>query len=359
MPVRVGVIGGGIWGNYHLQAAKNLEGEGKAMLVAIATRTEASAAKHSKAFGIKGYTDYRKMIDEQDLDAVAIATPDHLHREMTLYALERGKHVLVEKPMDLTTRGCKEMVDLAEKKGTLLQVDFHKRYDPYNIDIMRRVRAGKIGEPYYAYAYMEDKIIVPTQWLASWAARSSPFWFIGVHKYDLVRWITGREAIAVLAHGKKGKLSSMGIDTFDAVNASIEMEGGFVCTVDVNWILPNQFEAVVNQGLRLVGSEGLIELDTQDRGVRYSFSSDGTLTPNLGAFSTGDSILGWKEANGYFIDAIKDFLHNVLFLKSGGELKQLDGRYPSGRDGILVTQVAEAVHRSIRENRLVRVSEIG
>ena len=58
------------------------------------------------------------------------------------------------------------MVDLAAKKNALLQVDFHKRYDPYNIDAMRKVREGKLGEPYYAYAYMEDKIVVPTKWLA-------------------------------------------------------------------------------------------------------------------------------------------------------------------------------------------------
>ncbi len=357
-PVRVGVIGGGIWGNYHLLAAKHLENESKARLVAVATRTEQSAAKQSSAFGIRGYTDYRRMIDEQDLDAVTICTPDHLHREMTLYALERGKHVLVEKPMDLTTRGCREMVDLAERKGLLLQVDYHKRYDPYNIDLRQKVRAGKIGKPYYVYAYMEDKIIVPTQWLKDWAALSSPFWFIGVHKYDLVRWITGREAVAVLAHGSKGKLSNLGIDTFDAVSAWIEMEGGLTCTVDVNWVLPAQFEAVVNQGVRIIGSEGMIELDGQDRGARYAFAADGMTTPNLGAIAIADSVFGWKEPHGYFVDAIKDFLLNVLFLKSGGGLVQLQDRYPSGQDGLQVTRLAEAVEISIREHRLVHLSEM-
>lgn len=357
MRVRVGVIGGGIWGTYHLLAAKELEGEGKVQLVAVATRTEETAARQSKAFGIKGHTDYKKMIDEEDLDAVTVATPDHLHREMSIYAMERGKHVLVEKPMDLTTSGCRAMVDLAEEKGLLLQVDLHKRYDPYNIDVMRKVRDGKIGDLYYAYAYMEDKITVPSEWLASWAAQTSPFWFIGVHKYDLVRWVTGREAISVLAYGRKGKLLEMGIDTYDSVSASILMEGGLTCTTDVNWILPPQFEAVVNQGLRLVGSEGIIELDSQDRGLRYCFSSDGALTPNLGAIFSEESVFGWKAVRGYFVDAIKDFLLNVFFLKSGGRLEQLVGRYPSGWDGLRVTQVAEAVHKSIIEGRPVAVND--
>jgi predicted dehydrogenase len=273
---------------------------------------------------------------------------------MTLYALERGKHVLVEKPMALKTAECDAIVDLAAKKNTLLQVDFHKRYDPYNIDAMRKVREGKLGEPYYAYAYMEDKIVVPTKWLASWSAQSSPFWFIGVHKYDLVRWITGREAVSVLAHGRKGKLSSMGIDTLDAVSAMIQMEGGVTCTIDVNWILPMQFEAVVNQGLRLVGSEGILELDSQDRGLRYCFSSDGAITPNLGAYISEETMLG-KQVHGYFVDAIKDFVLNVSYLKSGGLLSEIEGRYPSGLDGLRATQVAEAVEKSINEGRQVKI----
>ncbi len=356
--VRMGVIGGGIWGTYHLRAARELENEGKIRLVAVATRTEESANRQSKTFGIHGYNNYREMIDKESLDAVTIATPDHLHKEMTLYALNKGKHVFVEKPMDLTTSGCKEMVRMAEEKQLLLQVDLHKRYDPYNIDIMRKVREGKIGEPYYAYAYMENKIIVPSEWLASWSAFTSPFWFIGVHKYDFVRWVSGKEAREVFAHGRKGKLAHIGIDTYDAISANIVMDGGMTCTIDVSWVLPKQFEAVVNQGLRIVGSEGLIELDSQDRGLRYCFSSDGTVTPNYGAVFFDQIVFGWETGKGYFIDAIKDFLHNVIFLVSGGALREIEGKYPSGVDGIRITQVAEAVHLSIESGRSVTIPEI-
>ncbi|GMR09863.1 MAG: Gfo/Idh/MocA family oxidoreductase [Anaerolineae bacterium] len=357
--IHVGVIGGGIWGTYHLRAAKQLEAEGRLELVAVASHTQATATRQAQSFGIKGYTDYRSMIEAENLDAITVATPDHLHREIVIHALQHSLHVLVEKPMDLTTAGCRAMMEVAEEKGLLLQVDLHKRYDPYNIDIRRQVQEGKIGEPYYAYAYMEDKITVPSEWLSRWAAESSPFWFLGVHKYDLVRWVSGREAHSVFAHGCKGKLSSMGIDTYDAVSASILMDGGLTCTIDVNWILPLQFEAVVNQGLRIVGSDGLIELDSQDRGLRYCTSADGAVTPNLGAIFSAQSVFGWQSVNGYFVDAIKDFLDNVRFLKSGGSLRELEGTYPSGWDGLKVTQVAEAVQASIEEGRRIEVGEIG
>lgn len=358
MSVRIAVIGGGLWGNYHLRAAKELERDGLADLVAVAARTDKTAQKQAESFNIQGYTDYRRMIEAEDLDAVTVATPDHLHREMVLYALEHGKHVLVEKPMDLSTSGSYQMVAKARESNRLLQVDFHKRYDYANIDARRQVRSGKIGTPYYAYAYMEDKIIVPAEWLASWAAHSSPFWFIGVHKFDLVRWITGQEAVSVSARGYRGKLSSLGIDTYDAISASIEMDAGLSCTIDVNWILPKGFEAVVNQGMRLVGSEGIIEIDSQDRGLRYAFASHGAMTPNPNAFFSRESASGGESVHGYFVEPIKDFIKNVSFLKQGGKLSDLKGHYPSGLDGLKVTQLAQAVEASMQSGQAVRVDVI-
>lgn len=355
---RFAVIGGGTWGNHHLLAARQLEAEGKIDLVAIADQYEPTAAKQAEAFNIKKYVDYKKMIIEEDLDAIGIATPDHLHREVSLFAMEHGKHVLVEKPLDLTTSGCRQMVDVAQKQEVMLMVDFHKRYDPYNLDMMQKVKAGRIGEPQIAYAYMEDKITVPLQMLKNWAAESSPFWFIGVHKLDLICWITGTEPATIFAQGHKGKLIGQGIDTYDSVSARIVMENGLSCTIDVNWIIPETFEALVNQGLRIIGTNGMVEIDGQERGLRYCAQDGGMATPNLGSLNIQESPLGHKMVSGYYVDPIKDFLLKVYFLKNGGHLAELDGSYPSGVDGLRATRVAEAVSKSIREGRVVDIQEI-
>ena len=103
-----------------------------------------------------------------------------------------------------------------------------------------------------------------------------------------------------------------------------------------------------------MGSEGILELDSQDRGLRYCFSSDGAMTPNPGAFFSEETLFG-KQVHGYFVDAIKDFVLNVSYLKSGGRLSELEGRYPSGLDGLRATQVAEAVEKSINEGRQVKI----
>lgn len=356
--LRVGVVGGGNWGNFHLLAAKQQEAEGNVNLIAIADHNEELIEKHSINYGIKKYLDYKEMILNEDLDAITIATPDHLHKEIALFALNQKKHVLIEKPLDLTTTGCRQIVKLAKKNNLLLTVDFHKRYDVYNADVKLKVHSGLIGKPYNAYAYMEDKISIPMGMLKSWAKNSSPFWFIGVHKLDLIRWITGLEPLKVIAKGKKGKLQELGVDAFDSISAWIEFEEGFTCTIDVNWIIPNQFEALVNQGIRIMGSDGFVELDGQDRGLRYCSTSEGTQTPNLGALVTQKNPFGYQTVSGYYVDPIKDFFINAFYLKNGGALVDLDGRYPSGSDGLIATQTAEAVHLSIAENRLVELSEI-
>ena len=356
--IRLGVIGGGSWGNYHLLAAKQMDAEGMADLVAIADKDEEIAYKQSEAFGINKYSDYKEMIAQEDLDAVSISTPDHLHREIAMFALEQGLHVLVEKPLDLTTTGCKLMVDLADKMGCMLMVDFHKRYESFNMGIFEKIRQGSIGQPLYSYAYMEDKIIIPTEMLKKWAGESSPFWFIGVHKLDLIRWLTGLDPVSVYAKGFKNKLVNLGIDTYDAVSARILMQNEFSCTIDVNWIIPGNFEAMVNQGLRIIGTDGVVEIDGQDRGLRFLSGMEGTTTPNFGAINIKDSLSGYKNVSGYYVDPIKDFISKVSYIKNGGELNQLSKSYPDGWDGLMATRVAAAVELSIKEARPVDIDEI-
>ncbi|PIP16532.1 MAG: oxidoreductase, partial [bacterium (Candidatus Ratteibacteria) CG23_combo_of_CG06-09_8_20_14_all_48_7] len=133
------------------------------------------------------------MLAEEELDAVSIATPDFAHRQVALDAIKAKKHVLIEKPLDITVEGCQEIISAAEENRVFLQVDFHKRFDPYHQETERLVRKGVFGEIQYGYVHMEDTIVVPRDWFPGWAPRSSPAWFLGVHFYDLIRWIIKKE----------------------------------------------------------------------------------------------------------------------------------------------------------------------
>jgi len=353
---RVAVIGGGKFGEMHLRTFTQLERDGRAKLVALCDINEEVLALRTQQYGVKGYTDYRQMLDAEDLDGVTVVTPDFLHRRFVVDCLRAGKHVLVEKPLDVTVEGCDEMIAAADEAGTLLQVDFHKRFDPYHRQMAAQVAGGAIGDVLYGYAWMEDRIEVPRDWFPHWAPKSSSFWFLGVHMVDLIRYCIRDRGAAVYATGAKRKLASLGIDAYDCVNAKIAFEGGATFAVDTSWILPDGFEAVVNQGIRIAGTEGVVEVDSQNRGAEVCTSTAGQQTWNLGFFLEDRDKDGTIRWSGYGIESIADFAHNINFLKRGGSLEELQGTYVDGREARETTRIAVAVHESLETGKLIELT---
>ncbi|MFP4055555.1 MAG: Gfo/Idh/MocA family protein [Candidatus Brocadiia bacterium] len=353
---RLGIIGGGSFGEMHLRAYTQLQRDGQAELAALCDLDEQLLAKRREQYGVKGYTDYKQMLEGEKLDGVSVVTPDHLHRQIVVDCLRAGVHVLVEKPLDVTVGGCREMIAAADRAERLLQVDFHKRFDPYHREMAARVAEGTIGDVLYGYAWMEDRIEVPRDWLRQWAPRSSPFWFLGVHMVDLIRSCIRARGTSVLATGAQRKLPSLGIDAYDCVCAKVTFDSGAAFTVDTSWVLPDGFEAVVNQGIRMVGTDGIIEVDSQDRGARACLAGQGSQTWNLGFFLEERDREGNLRWGGYGIDSIADFAHNVAFLLRGGTLEQLQGHYVDGREALETTRIAAAAQESLQTGRLVTIA---
>ena len=270
------------------------------------------------------------------------------------------------KPLDVTVAGCQEMIDAAEKAGVLLMVDFHKRYDEYHIAMKQKIQAGDLGEIEYGYAHMEDRIEVPKDWFPGWAQKSSPGWFLGIHFYDLSRFLMEANGVEVWATGCKGRLTSFGVDTYDSVSAKVLFDNGASVCFDTSWILPYEFEAIVNQGIRLVGTHGMLECDSQDRGTITCISDDAPgvasgKTARVGMETHNKSFLrqkidkkGREIWEGYGMDSIADFAYNLGVLLDGGTPTDL-GPYPSGQDGLEGTKIAAGVHESLEKGAAVKL----
>ncbi len=355
MKPRLAVVGGGKFGLMHLRAYKQLEREGRAELVGLADINEDLLAQRREEFGVRTYTDYRELIEKERPDGVSVVTPDHLHREIGLFVLGTGCHVLIEKPLDVTVEGCRQLMEKAAEKERILMVDFHKRYDPYHEELRAQVQAGKLGEVLYGYAHMEDRIQVPRDWWPGWASKRSPVWFLGVHMFDLIRWVIDDDPVRVYASGSKKKLAGLGIDTYDCVQAKVEFARGATFTVDSSWVLPDGFETIVNQGVRVVGSEGIMEVDSQDRGARSCFACEGMATYNLGFFKEAKDKKGETVYSGYGIVSIQDFAMNVAHVLEGGSIGDLAGTYADGDDGRQVTSIAEGAERSLKTRQVVEL----
>jgi len=354
MSVRIGIVGGGKFGLMHLRTFTQLRREGRVESVALAEINEEFLAQRKKEFGVTGYADHREMLDKEDLDGVTVVTPDFLHRQIALDCIAAGRNVLIEKPLDTTVEGCEQIAKAAAKAGVLVQVDFHKRFDPFHIELRASIGRGDLGKPEYGYAWMEDRIEVPRDWFPQWAPKSSPAWFLGVHMIDLFRWcIGGRNGKRVWATGQKHKLVSLGINAWDAVQAKVEFEGNVSLHLDTSWIMPDRFEAVVNQGIRIIGSDGVCEVDSQDRGARMATTSGGQRTFNPIFFIEQTAPDGRTVYSGYGVESIADFIKNLEALRAGATLKGLAGTYADALDGLEATRIAEGIHRSLERGTIV------
>jgi len=351
---RVGIIGAGIYGTNMLKAYSAAHRMGKIDLVSLAEINEEVLQQQERRFKVKGYIDYKEMLDKEHLDAVAIVTPDYLHREIALEAASRGIHILVQKPLDTSTKGGQEMIDCAKENNVMLYVDFHKRFDPGHIQLKQDIKSGKIGKVQYGYVWMEDKIVVPTIWFKKWAQYSSPAWFIGIHFYDLIYWLLESEPKRVYATAIKDKLLSMGIDTYDSVQAKIEFKNGTAFSVDTSWILPESFTAIVNQGIRVVGTKGVSEVDSEYRGILRAFEDErGAITSNPYGNLEQEHPLYGLVPQGYTYESMYYFLDLLVLLKRGYKLQDLQGCYPSGDEALVSTRMCEAIHESARIGRTI------
>jgi len=355
---RIGIVGLGTFGINHLRTFRQLHWQGVCELVAACDINEKLLEERLKEFSFQPYTDFEEMLARERLDGVTVVTPDPYHRPLVLAAAEAGLHVLCEKPLDVTVAGCVEMIKACERAGVLLQVDFHKRHDEYHRAMKQEIDAGVLGRIEYGYAHMEDRIEVPRDWFPGWAKASTPAWFLGIHFYDLARWLMGANGVRVWGHGRKGQLVELGVDTYDSVTAMVEFDNGATICFDTSWILPDGFAAVVNQGLRLVGTLGMLECDSQDRGT---WTCSARTQPALQSHNV--SFLRLRHDNhgreiweGYGIDSIADFAHKVNYLLEGAKLSEV-GDYASGYDGLEATKIAAAVHESLDAGALIEIQQ--
>ena len=267
---RVAVIGAGLWGKAQAEVFADHPG---VELVAVCDLDQARAEELAVTYGARAYTDVERMFAAEALDAVGIATPDHLHRDVVIAAAEAGAAILVEKPLATTVEDAEAIAKVVRERGVRVMVDFHSRYSPpFNVakDCIDR---GELGTLVSAYYRLNDTIEVPLEML-SWAAESSILWFLGSHAVDTLRWFTGSEVTRVYSREIRTVLASRGRDMADGYQTMLEFESGVVASVENNWIVPRSHPNINDIKINLLGSEGMLDLDLTNHGVVRRFTAE-------------------------------------------------------------------------------------
>ncbi|MFC1718735.1 Gfo/Idh/MocA family protein [Candidatus Poribacteria bacterium] len=335
--VGFGLIGTGLWGEMHARTYASTPGaELKAVCDLRADRAKEIAEKYGSE---DCYTDYKELLERDDISAVSIVTPDFAHTEIAVAAAKAGKHILIEKPLATSVEDCEKILAaVAEAKGIKFMVDFHNRWNPPFVKIKTAIEEGELGKPMLMYVRLNDAISVPTDML-SWASKSEVVWFVGSHAVDLARWLFNDEVCKVYAVSRSEVLKGKGVDTPDFYEAILEFRNGGVATVENCWILPDSLPTVIDFKFQVIGSEGAIYTDLSSHGVIQKYTEEDASNPDVFVFPT---IHG--KPMGFGIESIRHFVDCVVNDKEP---------MSTGEDGLAATRIIAAIQESSKKGEPV------
>ncbi len=200
---------------------------------------------------------------------VYVTTPDHLHTQMVLDAVNAGLDVVCMKPLCLKMDEAWQIIELAERKNAYVFTEYHKRRDRAVRALRYRFRRGDLGEPLYGHAWIEEPKYMPLDKFKLWAEKSSPFEYIGTHYADVYHYVTGLQPKRVVAFGQKKYLPMTGSNAYDAIQAVIEWEDGSAFWIQTSWVCPNDNAKMTQQGMMFQGTKGEYKAEHADRNCYF------------------------------------------------------------------------------------------
>jgi predicted dehydrogenase len=277
--VRLGFIGAGWWAtSNHVPLLAQRE---DVELTAVCRLGKDELRVVQEKFGFKHATeDYQAMLNEVELDAVVVASPHTLHYEHTRAALERGLHVMCEKPMTTQAEHARELVRIAQEKNLHLLVPYGWHYKPFIQEAKRQMDAGAIGEVEFVLCHMASPIRAllsgeqmkmdeiegqasqsifnpaPSTWADPQIAGGGYGHAQISHSSGMLFWLTGLRAQKVFAMMTAPQSR---VDLYDAI--SVQFTSGAVGTVSGAGTVPTDQTFQVD--LRIFGTEGMLLLDCE------------------------------------------------------------------------------------------------
>ena len=252
--LRAAVIGLGAMGSNHVRVYGELHG---VELVAVADIDDERVGGATRGRTLRGYADYRRLLDEEQLDIVSIAVPTLAHLEVATDVIERGVAALVEKPLAATIDEGRRLRDMAAAAGVPLMAGHVERFNPAVIELKAQLRAGALGRVYQVHA-----------------RRVGPFpqrvRDVGVvldlapHDIDVMRFLLESDVVRVQAETEQ----RINTDHADMLSGLLRFENGVVGVLDVNWLTPTKIRE-----LSILGEGGMFVVDYLSRELTF-FEND-------------------------------------------------------------------------------------
>jgi predicted dehydrogenase len=301
-------------------------------LVAVADLDGRVAEQSAHIYGARSYTDYQEMLRREELDAVSIAVPTQIHREIALAALRGDCHILVEKPIASTIEEGREMVALAASRGLKLSVGHIERFNPAIVELKRRLKRGEAGQVFQIHARR----------LGPFPARVRDVGVVidlATHDLDIMRYLLDSEVKRIYAETEQ----EIHTAHEDLLSGLLRFENGVIGLLSINWLTPTKIRE-----LAVTGERGmfLVNYLTQDL---YFYENDhaDSQWESLGLLrgvSEGNMVRLKIEKREPLRVEIESFIQAVLE----------DGEPPvRGEDGLTALALAQRLVESGQQNRVI------
>ena len=247
---RVGVVGAGYWGPNLIRNLAELPGSPLAAVAdRDASRLETARTRYPQ---VRFYRDIAELLHDADVNAVVLATPAELHEQHGLAALEAGKHVFVEKPLAITSVGCRRLAAAAERAGRVLMVGHTFLHNDAVRWVKERIDSGELGEVLYLYSRRLN--------LGQVRQDVNVAWNLAPHDVSIMLYLLGQRPSRVACHGQS--FLQKGVE--DVALLVLEFDetatgARRTAHIHVSWLDPNKVREVV-----VVGSKKMVVYDDVD-----------------------------------------------------------------------------------------------
>ncbi len=336
-PVKVSVIGLGT-GARHL---RHYEASDRARVVGLCDVDEARLQEFAADRpGVETFTDCSEMLNSDDIQAVTVAVPNHLHAPMTIEALRAGKHVLCEKPMATTTDEAREMKSVAEAEGRILMMHYNVRFMPLGYTLKRVFDSGSVGDVYHVAVNYTRRNSYPGA--GGWFGQKDksgggPLIDLGVHVIDLSLWLMGHPR-PVAAFGqtsdrmakRRFQGTDVEFDCEDFAAGMIRLENDCTLYLAASW--DGHQESERRNTMKFYGTRGSVSQD----GSQFTLCREENGVPTVSAL---EQIESPQTCQDHFAECIAE------------------GRQPTStaEHGIIVMQILDALYESARTGHEVLI----
>lgn len=346
MSIGIGIVGCGMIANFHARAITDAEG---AHLVGAVSRRLEGTQEFAQKHGCKAYASLEEMLADDEIGAVSICTPSGAHRDPAIAAAQAGKHVIVEKPLEITTQRCDDIIQACEQAGVRLTVTFQSRFHQSSRLMKQAVEAGRFGKitlgDAYVKWYRSQEYYDSGAWRGTWQLDGGgALMNQAIHSVDLLLWLMGPvKQISAMTD----TMTHERIEVEDVAVATLRFANGALGVIEAT---TTAYPGALKR-IEISGSEGSAILEEEDI-KQWDFANE---TPDDERIRK--EMLGKTETGGGAADpaAIGHHGHTLLFEEAVSAINENRPSILDGQEGRRSVEVICAIYESAKTGQIIHL----